>query len=154
MLLKSLKLKDFRQFKGEQTISFSTDPVRNVTVIMGENGSGKTTLAQAFTWCLYGDTDFDDKSMLCKATAQEIQPGTEVTVRVELTLQHNGREYLCIREQLYAKDILGAIKRFNQTTFKIAYKSTDGQREYVPDVETELRMKEILPKRTVQILLL
>ena len=53
MLLKSLKLKDFRQFKGEQEITFSTDPVRNVTVIMGENGSGKTTLAQAFTWCLY-----------------------------------------------------------------------------------------------------
>ena len=41
MLLKSLKLKDFRQFRGEQEISFSTDPVRNVTVIMGENGSGK-----------------------------------------------------------------------------------------------------------------
>lgn len=146
MLLKSLKLKDFRQFKGEQTISFSTDPVRNVTVIMGENGSGKTTLAQAFTWCLYGDTDFDDKSMLCKATAQEMQPGSEVMVRVELTLQHNGREYLCIREQSYAKDVLGAIKRYNQTTFKIAYKNTDGQREYVPDAETELRMKELLPK--------
>ena len=27
MLLKSLKLKDFRQFKGEQEITFSTDPV-------------------------------------------------------------------------------------------------------------------------------
>ena len=54
MLLKSLKLKDFRQFKGEQEITFSTDPIRNVTVIMGENGSGKTTLAQAFTWCLLG----------------------------------------------------------------------------------------------------
>ena len=47
MLLRTLKLKDFRQFKGEQTISFATDPVKNVTVIMGENGSGKTTLAQA-----------------------------------------------------------------------------------------------------------
>ena len=52
MLLRTLKLKDFRQFKGEQTISFATDPVKNVTVIMGENGSGKTTLAQAFTLSL------------------------------------------------------------------------------------------------------
>ncbi len=146
MLLKSLKLKDFRQFKGEQTISFSTDPARNVTVIMGENGSGKTTLAQAFTWCLYGDTDFDDKSMLCKATAQEMLPGTEIKVSVELALQHNGIEYLCIREQLYTKDNAGGIKKNNFTTFKIAYKNTDGQREYVPDAETELRMKEILPK--------
>ena len=52
MLLKSLKLKDFRQFKGEQGVVFSTDPDKNVTIIMGENGSGKTTFAQAFTWCL------------------------------------------------------------------------------------------------------
>lgn len=106
MLLKSLKLKDFRQFKGEQEITFSTDPVRNVTVIMGENGSGKTTLAQAFTWCLYGDTDFDDKSMLCKATGQTMLPGNEEKVRVELALQHNNIDYLCIREQLYSKDII------------------------------------------------
>lgn len=146
MLLKSLKLKDFRQFKGEQEITFSTDPIRNVTVIMGENGSGKTTLAQAFTWCLYGDTDFDDKSMLCKATAQSMLPGNEEKVRVELALKHNNIEYLCIREQLYSKDNSGSIRRHNQTTFKIAYKNTDGQREYVPDGETELRMKEILPK--------
>ena len=146
MLLKSLKLKDFRQFKGEQEITISTDPIRNVTVIMGENGSGKTTLAQAFTWCLYGDTDFDDKSMLCKATAQSMLPGNEEKVRVELALKHNNIEYLCIREQLYSKDNSGSIRRHNQTTFKIAYKNTDGQREYVPDGETELRMKEILPK--------
>ena len=97
MLLRSLKLKDFRQFKGEQCVTFSTDPVRNVTVIMGENGSGKTTLAQAFTWCLYGDTDFDDKVMLCKATAQAMLPNTEETVRVELALMHNGIDYLCLR---------------------------------------------------------
>jgi DNA sulfur modification protein DndD len=34
MLLKSLMIKDFRQFKGEQRISFSTDPEKNVTIIM------------------------------------------------------------------------------------------------------------------------
>lgn len=146
MLLKSLKLKDFRQFKGEQSISFSTDLERNVTVIMGENGSGKTTLAQAFTWCLYGDTDFDDKSMLCKATAQNMLPNSEETVRVELDLIHNNIDYLCIREQRYSKDANGAMRRPNQTVFKIAYKNADGQREYVKDMETEMRMKEILPK--------
>lgn len=146
MLLKSLKLKDFRQFKGEQSISFSTDLERNVTVIMGENGSGKTTLAQAFTWCLYGDTDFDDKSMLCKATAQNMLPNSEETVRVELALIHNNIDYLCIREQRYTKDANGAMRRPNQTVFKIAYKNADGQREYVKDMETEMRMKEILPK--------
>lgn len=145
MLLKSLKLKDFRQFKGEQKISFSVDPVRNVTVIMGVNGSSKTTLAQAFTWCLYGATDFADSDVFCKATARESLPGKENHVRVELELQHNNTEYLCIREQRYYADANGKIKS-NLPTFKIAYKGKDGQREFVSDTETELRMKEILPK--------
>ena len=47
MLLKSIKLLNFRQFKGEQEAYFSTDTQKNVTIIMGENGSGKTTFAQA-----------------------------------------------------------------------------------------------------------
>ena len=46
MLLKSITLTDFRNFKGTQSIDFADDSNRNVTVIMGENGSGKTTFAQ------------------------------------------------------------------------------------------------------------
>ena len=146
MLLRSLKIKDFRQFKGEQgPISFATNPEKNVTVIMGENGSGKTTFAQAFTWCLYGDTDFEDKSMLCKATAQRMLPNTEEKVRVELALNHNEIEYQIIREQLYKKDGTGNIKSLSPI-FSIAYKNHDGQQEFVGELETDNRMKEILPK--------
>lgn len=146
MLLKNLKLNNFRQFKGEQFIYFATDPIRNVTVIMGENDSGKTTLAQSFTWCLYGDTDFEDKSMLCKAVALNMLPSTEETVRVELGLVHNGIDYTIIREQRYGKDGVGNMKRPGQTVFRISYKNKDGQQEFVRDLDTEIRMKEILPK--------
>jgi len=145
MLLKKLKMENFRQFRNEE-VNFSIDPVRNVTVIMGENGSGKTTLAQAFTWCLYGDTDFDDKSMLCKIAAQEMTPNSEETVKVELDLVHNGIDYTIIREQRYVKDSNGNLKRPNNTNLKIAYKNDDGQRDFVKEIETDLRMKEILPK--------
>lgn len=145
MLLKSIKLKDFRQFKGEQNVTFSTDPEKNVTIIMGENGSGKTTFAQAFTWCLYGATDFDDKMLLCKATKQQMMPGDEEKVRVEIELTHNGTEYTVIREQLYKVENSGAVSSKN-AVFNIAYKNKDGQREFIDTLETELRMKEILPK--------
>ena len=37
MLLKSMKLTNFRQFKETQSIEFSTDSEKNVTIIMGEN---------------------------------------------------------------------------------------------------------------------
>jgi DNA sulfur modification protein DndD len=145
MLLKSLELKDFRQFKGKQTIYFAIDPKKNVTVIMGENGSGKTTLAQAFIWCLYGDTDFNDKSMLCKDTALTMLPNAEETVKVELNLIHSDIEYNFIREQLYSKDGNGEFKRPSNAIFKIAYKKKDGQREFVKDLETDMELNKILP---------
>ena len=146
MLLRKLRLTNFRQFKGEQSISFSINPDRNVTIIMGENGSGKTTLAQTFTWCLYGDTEFEDKTMISKAVAQNMLPNEEANVRVDLELVHNGMEYTIIREQKYSMDSSGSLRRPSQTIFKIAYKGLDGQREFVPDLETDLRMKEILPR--------
>ena len=146
MLLKSLKVKDFRQFKGEQHLSFSTDSARNVTIIMGDNGAGKTTLAQAFTWCLYGETSFEDKILLCKVTAQNMMPYAEENVKVELSLEHNKTEYTVISEQKYQKDGSGQIKVAGQRRFVIAFKKSDGQRDYIKDTETELRMREILPK--------
>lgn len=147
MLLKSIQLKDFRLFKGKQPpIIFSTDLERNVTVIMGGNGSGKTTLAQAFTWCLYGDTDFEDKNMLCKITAQSMSPKSEEIVWVEIELVHNNTEYTVSREQRYFKNSDGSFKRPGNTVQKISFKNKDGQRKFIDDLETEIRMKEILPK--------
>ena len=146
MLLKEMKLRDFRQFRNEQSIQFSTDPDRNVTIIMGENGPGKTTLAQAFTWCLYGDTDFEDTEVLNKIKAQEMGPNQECIVKVELLLRHLDVDYTMIREQKYTTDSVGGLKRPNNTIFRIAYKNVDGQTEFIKDTETEFRMKEILPK--------
>jgi len=145
MLLRKMKLHNFRQFKGEQNIEFATDAEKNVTIIMGENGSGKTTLAQAFTWCLYGDTDFDDKNVLNKSTQLEMEPNRSTTVKVELALTHAGRDYTMIRTQKYSTDSTGRLKQPHSTVFNIRYKK-DGQQEFVKDTETEIRMKEILPK--------
>lgn len=144
MLLKSLELKDFRQFKGEQTIAFATESERNVTIILGENGSGKTSLAQAFTWCLYGKTDFDDPILLCKSTSLDMLPGDEKIVRVTLTLTHAAIDYTITSEQRYKRLDTG-VQIVGQRKFAIAYKGKDGQQEFVPELHTETRMKEILP---------
>ena len=146
MLLKSLSLKDFRQFKGVQQISFATDSNQNVTMIMGDNGTGKTTLAQAFTWCLYGETSFEDKILLCKSTSGAMLPNTEENVRAELTLDHNGIEYTMISDQRYKKDANGVIKPSGQRSFTIAFKQPNGTLDYVKPLEKEIRMKEILPQ--------
>ena len=141
-----MSLTNFRQFNGTQSISFSVNPEKNVTVIMGENGSGKTTLAQAFTWCLYGATDFDDQVVLNKAIAQNIGPNGEATVQIKISMVHLGVDYTMTREQKYTTDSTGNLKRPNNTVFKIQYKNSDGQQEFIKESEVELRMKEILPK--------
>lgn len=50
--IKSLHLKDFGAFKGEQT--FSLPDEEGITVFYGENMRGKTTLLNAFRFALFG----------------------------------------------------------------------------------------------------
>jgi len=147
MLLKSLKLKNFRQFKGEQSIIFSDDPTQNVTIVMGDNGTGKTTLAQAFTWCLYGETTFKDKILLCKAKSAEMLPGQKTNVRAELTLIHKDIEYTIISEQEYRKTEKSdkPVDTVGQRSFTIMYKQ-NGQMEYVKQSQLDGRIREILPQ--------
>jgi DNA sulfur modification protein DndD len=145
MLLKSIKVKDFRQFKGEQYVSFSTDPEKNVTIILGDNGTGKTTFAQAFRWCLYGDTDFSDQTMLSKAISDSMLPGDEHTVQVDICLVHNSTEYTVTRRLKYRKDVTNKIAKVGNSSFFISYKQSDGNTHYIDELETTLKMKEILP---------
>ena len=146
MLITSIALSDFRQFKGTQTVEFATDPNKNVTVIKGENGSGKTTFAQAFTWCLYGTTDFADPQVLCKSTLQDMTPGDTKTVKVILNLNHRGIDYTISREQDYQLDNAGKLKKPSPTKLTIRYKDRSGQQEFVKDSIKDSKVKEILPK--------
>lgn len=145
MLLQSIKLVNFRQFRNE-TIDFAEGADgKNVTIIIGENGTGKTTFAQAFFWCLYGETEFSDKSMLNKMVATEMRPGQDVKVQVELKLHHGEVDYTLIREQTYRKDNANRIKADN-TVFDIATKDASGNTSYVKKSMCESEVKSILPK--------
>lgn len=46
-VLERVIITNFRQYFGEQTITFATDEQRNVTVLHGVNGAGKTSLFTA-----------------------------------------------------------------------------------------------------------
>lgn len=88
MLIESIKLENFRQFQNESITFADGSDGKNVTIILGENGSGKTTFAQAFFWCMYGETSFSDKRLLNSKVASKMIPGSKETVRVELCLKH------------------------------------------------------------------
>lgn len=102
MLLQSITFHNYRQFKGSQTISFSTDPNKNVTVIIGQNTFGKTTIVQAFIWCLYGNVDFKNKKMLNAEVRHQLESkaaGSSEYASVIIRLNHNGVNYLIERKE-------------------------------------------------------
>ena len=144
MLLRSIELHNFRQFINEK-IDFSTDPDRNVTLVIGDNGTGKTTFAQAFTWCLYGETDFSNKVMLNRIIAEKMTPDQKVTVKVVLSLTHGDADYEIIRTQEYRKSYSNKISGAN-TVLNISRKNKNGGIKYLKPNECEFEIKKIIPR--------
>lgn len=145
MLLESITLENFRQFRHESIDFAQGDNGKNVTIIIGENGTGKTTFAQAFFWCMYGETEFYDKDMLNKLVAAELKPSQEAKVQVKLCLKHGNIRYTLMREQTYRKDYSNRVKGDN-TVFDIARTGPDGNTTFVKKSQCESEVKSILPK--------
>lgn len=150
MLIKKLELEDFRQYIGSQTIEFSTDKEKNVTVLIGVNTSGKTTLVRAFEWVLYGTNEFDDKNLLNKNVAENMQVGETKAVRGELTIEHESETgesitYVIERKQIYT--CTGTSVRANVSEAKISYLQPDGQTKTKLDTDFYMNVERILPRR-------
>jgi DNA sulfur modification protein DndD len=104
MRLTQLELENFRQFRDE-TVSFTRGGDRNVTVIHGSNGSGKTTLLNAFTWLFYDEVSFESRPerLASEGAMGDADVGGRVTVRVQLSFDHEGAEYAATRTTAYEK---------------------------------------------------
>ncbi len=86
MKFRKVELKNFRQFYGEQTILFSTDPKKNVTLIHAENGTGKTAFLNAILWCLFEihtDNFKDPKQLVNKVSKSKGKYNFSVLIEFE-----------------------------------------------------------------------
>lgn len=145
MLLKSIKLTNFRQFIDEQITFADGSDGKNVTIILGENGTGKTTFAQAFFWCMYGETEFSDKMMLNRHVANRLLAGQTAVVSVVLKLTHGDNAYTLTRQQTYTKEASGNIKASN-TVFDILRRDRSGNTTTIKPTLRESEVYSILPK--------
>lgn len=141
MIFKRIRIENFRQLKSID-ISFSTDPDKNVTIIIGDNTAGKSTLAKAITWCLYNKAQFDDRLLLNRDVSHSLRPGEYATVRVILNFEHNGDRFELTREQEYLRDQKNVVPLpVEQTLSQVI----NGNTEYADSKDIDSIIHSILP---------
>lgn len=147
MLIKSLRMKNFRQFKGTTVIDFSCDTEKNVTVILGDNTFGKTTLLQAFNWCLYDTVNFayNDKRLINYELSTQMHNGKRETVEVEITLLHGSDEYIITRTEQY-NYVGDKIKGGAVPKVVVSRKQENGNTESILPIRIKEVINSILPK--------
>ena len=140
-------MENFRQFRGKTQVDFSLDPEKNVTIILGDNTFGKTTLLQAFNWCFYGKVNFDQRPdfLLNYEVSEEMRNGDQQKVEVEITVLHDGIEYIITRSQRYNCNG-GNVRGEAVPTIKVSYKQPDGQTESVKAAQIDNVINNILPE--------
>ena len=144
MVIKSIEIKNFRQFKDIK-LNFSTDSNKNVSIITGNNGAGKTTLAEAFTWCLYGEISNTKNDVLNKDKILELKEGYSTGIIVTIELEHDGVEYRITRNQTFTKNRNGRITEQKQT--QSGYKKLiNGTTMLIQEDDVEVEVDKILPR--------
>lgn len=147
MRLDTLELQNFRQFYGTQSIEFSSDSEKNVTVIYGSNGSGKSTLLNAFLWLFYEEITLPKGGRIASEQAMaEATVGDRVTVSVKLTFDHEGEQFTATRTYTIRKgsddDLRGEVVDDN---LSVEYIDQAGNWKQRTNPENTLR--QILPER-------
>lgn len=146
MIIKQIKLTNFRQFMGEHVIEFSTDKEKNVSVILGSNTCGKTTIVGAFIWGLYGVNNLKEpKTLLNSVLAQKLTFGSQ-DVSVEITLNHDNKDYIILRTQRFSKTATGDSVRGNTPELKVSYVVESGETIPVNPAECQNVIESILPQ--------
>lgn len=64
MKINSIKIKNFRSYKGLTTFDFRFQEGKNIILIGGENGAGKSSIFEAMRICLYGPLTYKYQGMV------------------------------------------------------------------------------------------
>jgi DNA sulfur modification protein DndD len=146
--LRRLDLDNFRQFYGEQGLSFSTDTDRNVTLIYGSNGAGKTTILNAFTWGLYGETTpglAESEWLVNNLAWSELAAGDTIAAKVRIEFEDKDHVYELVRSQTARKGPDGEREILPSGNASLRVTDSGGQNEQVHNLDGAIG--SILPKR-------
>ncbi|MEI7884705.1 MAG: AAA family ATPase [Clostridia bacterium] len=155
MIINKLEMYNFRQFIGYQEVEFSTDPEKNVTVLIGVNTSGKTTIVRAFEWCLYGKIGFEDSILLNNEVRNNMQIRESQDSWIAVTFTHDDKvytikrlfKYICNERTLDGDKRIVNLNKKPEETLSLEYLQSDGQTKTPIDQSNiSESMDRVLPK--------
>ena len=141
MIIKSLTLENFRQFKDKQTITFSTDSKKKSTLVIAKNHTGKTTIIESFSWILYGKTNL--VSVLNSAIKDGLGSGEITTVAGSINLTHANKDYTVSRSQTFTKSGRGISS--DNSVLTVTFKTVDGRSKEIRGIDAEKEINAIIP---------
>lgn len=147
MIFKSIKMVNFRQFRDEVEIEFSTN--KSITLMIAKNGVGKTTLLQAFRYCFYGDSPNYLKlpasnELLNNSLRDEIRETEKAPFSVMVYFSHENIDYYAKREKVYQKRKGKIIEAESESFILNRFHHGEGFKPLKQD-ESELLMRQIMP---------
>lgn len=126
MVIDSIKIKNFRCYYGENSLSFNANG--KITLIYGDSGYGKSSLLQFFKWMFYGECDFgknDDKPLFNIAAYNERKMGENVEVAGQIDFHHLGVAYRLNKSQSWSIAIRMQNTMLQKSDWKLQVKGDD-----------------------------
>lgn len=143
MIIKSIQMENFLQFKQKTVLQFSYDPEKNVTIIQAENGYGKTNLVKAALWCLYGSCDVEVLNDEARVALMNSQEGATDCAVVEMHIENEGRNYRLYRNRRYIRKTRSLSK---EDHFRLYEKLADGNETQINGDRKSEIINHILPE--------
>jgi len=158
MIFKSIKLKNFRQYKNEIYFDFSlpVDGKSNISLFIAANGVGKTTLLQAFRYCFYGKSSNylnlpKADELINNTVIDDLKDLDETEMIVEVIFIHEGLEYIALRKTSFYKS-KSILKETGKEQFYLSCltNSTEGYKPF-KEAEANDKIRSILPEGLSQV---
>lgn len=138
MILKEIKIEDFRQFYGTQEPIVFAEGNQNITIIFGDNGDGKTGIFRALMFALFGtqylaqDDEKEDIHLVNMLKLKE-KEGQPITAAVTVTFKHDFVTWILKREVVGIQNGGNIIEK----TGEVKLNRIDADGNYSPETKTD-----------------
>ena len=161
MRISLIKLKDFRQYYGEQILDFRGTDKDNINIVLGQNGEGKTGIFRAVIFSLFGETVLSGEEETTKRGHKkdiihlvnfnklEEEVDNPVKAYVEVTFEHNDQKYIIKRSIIEMREMDGNIIADDESEVEMTIIDSYGNvspRKITDDLEVQNILSNIIDK--------